>query len=183
MNPPQGIQASNPESPSHLPLHIISLDHPHAPAASILYPVSNINDTPFLQLFLKFSLCRVSLAVGLSLLAVGGLLTAVLLLLPTSGLVPCLGLELLCALSQGLLLPGLSKKSSLSPGGPRAEVRRERDLPLQLRACLSAVPSAQGGAELSAPARWKAGPPWSTPGMLGSFNGPEPGGPESTIRK
>ena len=142
-----------------------------------------LSDTPFLKLFLKFSLCRVSLAVGLSLLAVGGLLTAVPLLLPTSGLVPCLGLELLCALSQGLLLPGLSKKSSLSPGGPRAEVRRERDLPLQLRACLSAVPSAQGGAELSARARWKAGPPWSTPGMLGSFNGPEPGGPESTIRK
>ena len=37
------IQAPNPESPSHLPLHIISLDHPHAPAPSILYPVSNID--------------------------------------------------------------------------------------------------------------------------------------------
>ena len=83
MNPPQGIQASNPESPSHLPLHIISLDHPHAPAASILYPVSNINDTPFLQLFLNVSLCQVSLAVGLSLLVVGGLLAAVPLLLHT----------------------------------------------------------------------------------------------------
>ena len=33
----------NPESPSHLPLHIISLDHPRAPAPSILYPVSNID--------------------------------------------------------------------------------------------------------------------------------------------
>ena len=37
------IQASNPESPSHLPPHIISLDHPYAPAPSILYPVSNID--------------------------------------------------------------------------------------------------------------------------------------------
>ena len=31
------------ESPSHLPHRIISLDHPHAPAPSILYPVSNID--------------------------------------------------------------------------------------------------------------------------------------------
>ena len=37
------IKVPNPESPSHLPLHIISLDHPHAPAPSILYPVSNID--------------------------------------------------------------------------------------------------------------------------------------------
>ena len=37
------IQAPNPESPSHLSSHIISLDHPHAPAPSILYPVSNID--------------------------------------------------------------------------------------------------------------------------------------------
>ena len=35
------IRAPNPESPSHLSPHIISLDHPHAPAPSILYPVSN----------------------------------------------------------------------------------------------------------------------------------------------
>ena len=33
----------NPELLSHLPPHIISLDHPHAPAPSILYPVSNID--------------------------------------------------------------------------------------------------------------------------------------------
>ena len=33
----------NPEHPSHLPRHIISLDHPHAPAPSILYPVLNID--------------------------------------------------------------------------------------------------------------------------------------------
>ena len=33
----------NPEPPSHLPSHIISLDHPRAPAPSILYPVSNID--------------------------------------------------------------------------------------------------------------------------------------------
>ena len=32
----------NPEPPSHLPAHIISLDHPHAPAPCILYPVSNL---------------------------------------------------------------------------------------------------------------------------------------------
>ena len=33
----------NPEPASHLPPHIISLDHPRAPAPSILYPVSNID--------------------------------------------------------------------------------------------------------------------------------------------
>ena len=44
-----------------------------------------LNDTPFLKLFLKFSLCWVPLTVGLSLLAVGGLLIAVLLLWHTSG--------------------------------------------------------------------------------------------------
>ena len=33
----------NPEHHSHLSPHIISLDHPRAPAPSILYPVSNID--------------------------------------------------------------------------------------------------------------------------------------------
>ena len=33
----------NPERPSHLPPHIISLDHARAPAPSILYPASNID--------------------------------------------------------------------------------------------------------------------------------------------
>ena len=33
----------NPEPPSPLPPHIISLDHPHAPAPSIRYSVSNID--------------------------------------------------------------------------------------------------------------------------------------------
>ena len=33
----------NPEPPSHLPHHIISLDLPRAPAPSILYPVLNID--------------------------------------------------------------------------------------------------------------------------------------------
>ena len=33
----------SPEPPSHLPPYIISLDHPHAPAPSLLYPVSNID--------------------------------------------------------------------------------------------------------------------------------------------
>ena len=37
------IWVPNPEPPSHLPPHIISLDHPRAPAPSILYPVSNID--------------------------------------------------------------------------------------------------------------------------------------------
>ena len=31
------------EPPFHLPPHIISLHHPHAPAPSILYPASNID--------------------------------------------------------------------------------------------------------------------------------------------
>ena len=31
------------EPPSHLPPYIISLDHPHTPAPSILYPSSNID--------------------------------------------------------------------------------------------------------------------------------------------
>ena len=33
----------NPEPPSHLPPHIISLYHPCAPAPSILYPVLNLD--------------------------------------------------------------------------------------------------------------------------------------------
>ena len=37
------IRAPNPESPSHLLPHIISLDHPHAPAPSMLYPASDID--------------------------------------------------------------------------------------------------------------------------------------------
>ena len=34
---------SNPESPSHLPPHTISLSQPSAPAPSILYPASNLD--------------------------------------------------------------------------------------------------------------------------------------------
>ena len=37
------IRTPNPEFPSHLPPHIIPLDHPHGPAPSILYPVLNID--------------------------------------------------------------------------------------------------------------------------------------------
>ena len=33
----------SPEAPSHLPPHIISLDHPRAPAPSILYPALNLD--------------------------------------------------------------------------------------------------------------------------------------------
>ena len=43
MNPPQVYMSSNPEPSSHFPPHIISLDHPQAPAPSILYLVSNID--------------------------------------------------------------------------------------------------------------------------------------------
>ena len=41
MNPPWVYTSSQSWIP--LPPHIISLDHPHAPAPSILYPVSNIH--------------------------------------------------------------------------------------------------------------------------------------------
>ena len=37
------ICVPNPEPPSHLPLHTISLGHPSAQAPSILYPASNID--------------------------------------------------------------------------------------------------------------------------------------------
>ena len=37
------IRAPNPESPSHLPPHTISLGHLSAPAPSILYPASNLD--------------------------------------------------------------------------------------------------------------------------------------------
>ena len=43
MNPPRVYMNSPSWTPSHLPPHIISLDHPHAPAPSILYPISNID--------------------------------------------------------------------------------------------------------------------------------------------
>ena len=41
MNPPQVYMSSQTWTP--LPPHIISLDHPHAPAPSILYPASDID--------------------------------------------------------------------------------------------------------------------------------------------
>ena len=43
MNQPWVYMSSQSWPPSHLPSHIISLDHPRAPAPSILYPVSNID--------------------------------------------------------------------------------------------------------------------------------------------
>ena len=43
MNPPRCTRVPNPEPPSHLPPHIISLDHARAPAPSILHPASNID--------------------------------------------------------------------------------------------------------------------------------------------
>ena len=39
----RGTWVPIPEPHSHLPPHIISLDHPRAPAPSILYPVSSID--------------------------------------------------------------------------------------------------------------------------------------------
>ena len=43
------------EHPSHLPPHIISLDHPHAPAPSILYPASNIDLHDSIHVSMPFS--------------------------------------------------------------------------------------------------------------------------------
>ena len=43
MNPPRVYMSSQTWTPSYLPPHIISLDHPRAPAPSILYPASNID--------------------------------------------------------------------------------------------------------------------------------------------
>ena len=43
MNPPQVYMSSNPEPPSHLSPHTISLGRPSTPAPSILYPVSNLD--------------------------------------------------------------------------------------------------------------------------------------------
>ena len=43
----------NPEPPSPLPPHIISLDHPRAPAPNILYPESNI-DCRFLSYMIVY---------------------------------------------------------------------------------------------------------------------------------
>ena len=42
-NPPQVYMSSQTWTPLHLPSHIISLDHPRAPAPSIPYPASNID--------------------------------------------------------------------------------------------------------------------------------------------
>ena len=57
-------QAPNPEYPSHLPSHIISLDHPHAPAPSIPYPVSNI-DWQFASYMIVYMFqCRIQDAWG-----------------------------------------------------------------------------------------------------------------------
>ena len=43
INPPWVYMSSQSWTPSHFPPHIISLDHPRAPAPSILYPVLNID--------------------------------------------------------------------------------------------------------------------------------------------
>ena len=46
----------NPEPPSHLHPHIISLGHPSAPAPSILYPVSNL-DWRFISYMIVYVWC------------------------------------------------------------------------------------------------------------------------------
>ena len=38
-----GVHVPNPEPPSHLPSHTISLGHPSAPVPSIQYPASNLD--------------------------------------------------------------------------------------------------------------------------------------------
>ena len=43
MNLPRMYRCSQFWTPSHLPPHTISMDHPHAPAPSILYPASNLD--------------------------------------------------------------------------------------------------------------------------------------------
>ena len=47
----------NPEPPSHLPPHTISLGHPSAPAPSILYPASNLD-----WWFISYTILCVSMA-------------------------------------------------------------------------------------------------------------------------
>ena len=43
MNPPRVYMCSPSWTPSHFPPHTIPLDHPSAPAPSILYPTSNLD--------------------------------------------------------------------------------------------------------------------------------------------
>ena len=96
-----------------------------------------LSDTPFLKLFLKFSLCRVSLAVGLSSWRWAAFSLQGLSCCTLRALVLYLGLELLCALrSRSLPCRSVQETLSLSPGGARGEVRGEHDLGLQLRECL-----------------------------------------------
>ena len=84
-------------------------------------------------------------------------------------LVLYLGLELLCALrSRSPPSRSVQETLSLSPGGPRGEVRRECDLGLQLWKHFWPVPSAQGWGEPWEPTCWRAEPPWSTPGRVPS---------------
>ena len=86
---------------------------------------------------MNFSLCWVFLAVGLSLLVVGRLLLQCFSCCTLRALILYLGLELLNALrSRSPPSRSVQETLSLSPGGPRDEVRRECDLALQLRARL-----------------------------------------------
>ena len=128
-----------------------------------------LNDTSFLKLFLKFSLCRVSLTVGLSHLPWVAFSLQCLSCSTLQALDLYLGLELLCALrSRSPPSRSVQETLSLSPWGPRREVRRG-DLGLQLIwDRFWPVPSAQGGREPWAPTRDRAGPPRSTPGRVPS---------------
>ena len=47
-----GVHVPHPESPSHLPPHIIPLGHPSAPAPSILYPALNLDGRFFSYMIL-----------------------------------------------------------------------------------------------------------------------------------
>ena len=95
-----------------------------------------LSDTPFLKLFLYFSLCWVSLSGAFS---PGGRRPShcSASLVAHFRLVLYLGLELFCALrSRSPPSRSVQETLSLSPGGPRGEVRRERDFGLQLRESL-----------------------------------------------
>ena len=128
-----------------------------------------LNDTPFLKLFLKFSLCWVSLAVGLSSWRWAAFSLQGLSCCTLRALVLYLGLELLCALRwRSPPSRSVQETLSLSPWGPSGEVRRERDIGLQLWKCLWPVPSAQGRGEPWVPSCWMAEPPWSPRGRVPS---------------
>ena len=92
-----------------------------------------LSDNAFLQLFLKFSLCRVSLLWVFLSWRWAAFSLQCLSCCTLPALVLYLGLDLLCALRSSSPCRSVQETLSLSPGRPRGEVRGERDLGLQLR--------------------------------------------------